>query len=168
MILRALALPFLVLAVGAIAVLISVHPASMPVAEHSAQATCSSNAGNGITGSLPFAGSYTRSIVQILPAAPYGEAYLDAVRQRLGFPAVGAKISGPEVIEFTKVMRYARADKDGRFTCRPLDPGKYFAVATTTGAGGSVAVEVAAFNMGTARGLATLQHNSFRPLQDFR
>jgi hypothetical protein len=167
MILRALAVPVLVLAVGAMAVLISVHPSNLPVTAQSAQATCNSNEGDGISGVLPATG-YGRSIVQIMPATPYGETYLDAVRQKLGFPRVGAKISGMEVIEFAKVMRYARTDKDGRFVCRPLSPGDYIVVDTTTGAGGTVAVEVAPFKMGSAHGLATLANNSFRPLQDFR
>jgi hypothetical protein len=168
MMLRALAVPFLVLAVGVIATLISVHPSNLPALQHQAPAICNASKGSGITGTLPLGSGYGHSIVQILPAAPYGALYLDAVRRRLGIPVVGATISGGDVMMLTKVLRYTAADASGRFVCRPLDPGKYIAVATTTGLGGRVAVEVAAFNMGTAHGLASLNHDSFRPIQDFR
>jgi hypothetical protein len=163
---RVLAVPIVVLCVAVLVVLVTVHPAQ--VAEHqAAPVTCAATTGSGVVGLLPnLSASRVPAIVQILPAGTYGAAYLDVVRRKLGLPTLGTSMSPMEFATLPSVMRYTHTDQRGRFVCRPLEPGSYVAVATSPVAGGTLAVQVATFDVPAQRGLETIDR--FRPLQDVR
>jgi hypothetical protein len=165
---RVLAIPIVVLCIAVLVVLVTVHPAQ--VAERqAAPVTCAATTGSGVVGLLESSGaSRVPAIVQILPAGTYGSAYLDVVRRKLGLPTLGASMSPLQFATLPTVMRYTHTDQHGRFVCRPLDPGKYVAVATSPVPGGTLAVQVATFDVPVQRGLETIANDRFRPLQDIR
>jgi hypothetical protein len=169
MLARSIVVPGLVLATAVVAVL---SFAKIPVSQTGLAApktlTCAGDEGSGVAGSVPKVYG-ARAMLQILPAQPYGEVYLEAVRERMGLPRKSAAPITPlETLDFTKNLRYATIDRDGRFVCRPLEPGRYIAVETMAAAGRALIVDVAAFDLGSARGTTSLAQSQFRPLQEVR
>jgi hypothetical protein len=166
--LRALAGACFVLAVAGAAVLfLSLRVPLGTKLETTVRAeTCAPDAARGVAGSLPANhGLPAHYIVQILPAVPYGDFYLDRVRERLGLPTHAQAALSPEQIrQFAAVLRYASIDQHGRFVCGRLEPGSYIAVATATLANG-ISVDVARFAVPAGRSV-TLAHDRFRPLQE--
>jgi hypothetical protein len=126
---------------------------------------CTTPGGASVTGKLPASGRGTLTVVQILPADPYGATYLNFVRRKFGLPLrPAAALSTDEMLKWTSVLRYAQIDRAGRFSCRSLEAGRYFAVASTSRGPGQLSVNVAAFDVGPGR-TASVGETNFKPLQ---
>jgi hypothetical protein len=137
---------------------------SAPVSPAKVASSCTTGTGAAVRGQLASSGQRAIGLVQIIPAAPYGAIFLNALRQRVGLqPHPGATLSPDEVQQFAQVVRYAPVDRSGKFACDSLEPGKYIAVATTQGYLG-LDVGVASFDVRAGRG-AMLDRHRFRPLQ---
>lgn len=164
--LRALAIPAIVLGLGTLAAIVfslRTNGGPPPTAQAIVRG-CTASAGPGVTGLVPASGKGNLTVVQILPAAPYGAAYLNLVRERIGMqPRPAATLTPAQLQVFPQVVRYAAIDRRGRFACRALDPGPYIAVSTTA-TYQRVDVGVAAFDVRTGSD-ATLPPNRFKPLQ---
>jgi hypothetical protein len=135
-----------------------------PLTPNKVVSSCAAGSGAAVRGQLAPGGQRAIGLVQIIPAAPYGAIFLNALRERVGLqPHPGATLSPDEVQQFAQVVRYAPVDRSGRFACNSLEPGKYIAVATTQGYMG-LDVGVASFDVSAGRG-ATLDSHRFRPIQ---
>jgi hypothetical protein len=164
--LRAIAIPAFLLGFATLVGIVwGLHSfRAAPASPAKALSSCTTGTFMAVRGQLGPSGQRVIGLVQILPAAPYGEVLLNAMRERLGLPAhPGASLSADEIEQFARVVRYAPVDRTGKFACRSLDPGKYIAVATTQGYMG-LDVGVASFDVRAGRG-ATLDSHRFRPLQ---
>ncbi len=143
-------------------------PKQTPLALSAPDPSCAEGAHGSVAGILPAPLSAGASaIVQILPASPYGNAYLDAVRQRFGLQ-VGhvSPLSPAQLQQLKAVIHYAPLDRRGRFKCRGLEPGRYIAVASIARADGGFACDVAAFAITLGSSPVTLSRDQFRPLKE--